>query len=696
MRIFMKTAILLPLCLLLGVAFPWEARSAELPAGTGVRITADTLGYDQKSESYEAKGNVNIRWDGTTLTADSAEVRQRENDAVAGGNVVLRRGSDLLRADRLTVNYATDLGEVENGDLFTARGNFHVRGRRMAKLGIAEYHLDQGAFTTCDGPDPSWQFTATDLDVTLEGYARGKNAVFHIGSLPVFYLPYIVFPVKEERQSGFLFPRIGSSTLKGFVFDLPYYWAISPSQDATFDLDVQTRRGVGIGSEYRYQLGGGSRGTLRSYYIYDTSAEKSRGELTAQIIEGVTPTVTVRSDARLVLDRTFFHDYGETAGDYNRQLVDSSLSVTKSWQPGAAAAEVRYLEDLYAADNRATLQRFPTLSGSIVGRRLGETPLYASLDADYTHFERDAGIAGERLDLRPRLTLAGPALAPLHYSLWGGYRLRLYDGYGATTPGVAGRGYNGDGLADAGALLGTELDRVYPLQWGELRRLKHTLVPELSYTFVQERDQTRLPQFDYNDRVVGGSLLGWSLSSYMTGRFQRDDALPEYRDLLFLRLSQGYQLSGGRRDLLTLVDTGRPWTDLRLEARFTPVKRVSLTTDSRFNPYEARFSTSAVAVDVKDDHGNTLGAGFHYIPGSLDYLEGSLGVALVKPFVFHYTGRYAVDTGTFLESYYTLEYKRQCWSVTFSYRDLLAQGVREFFVSFNLMGIGALGPVRAF
>ncbi|HEY6009506.1 MAG TPA: LPS assembly protein LptD, partial [Geobacteraceae bacterium] len=593
-----------------------------------------------------------------------------------------------------------------NGDLFVTRGNFHVRGQRMAKRGVADYRLERGAFTTCDGPDPSWQFTATDLDVTLEGYARGKNAVFHLGSLPVFYLPYIIFPVKQERQSGFLFPRIGSSTKKGFAFDLPYYWAVSPSQDATFDLDLQTRRGVGIGAEYRYLRPAGNNGTVRGYFIYDTGREASRGDLAMRLLEKVTPTVTVRSDLALALDRDFYRDYGEAAGDYNRQLLDSSLSVTKGWTSAALSAEVRYLEDLDAANNRATLQRLPTISGNVVGSRLGAIPLYGSVEAEYNHFQRDTGIAGERVDLHPRLTLAGPGVGPLHYSLWGGYRLRLYDGYGGTSgdaastlngstaPSATGRGTYGDGLADAGATLSTELGRVFTLQGGELRRLKHTLVPEISYSYIQEKDQGRLPQFDYDDRIVGGSLLTWSLSNYLTGKYQRDDATPEYRDLLFLRLSQGYQLAGSRRDLLTLVDAGRPWTDLRLEGRFTPAKRLSLTSDSRFNPYDARFSTASVAVDVSDDAGNMLGAGYHFIRGSLDYLEGRVGLTLVKPFVFQYTGRYAVDTGAFLENYFSLEYKRQCWSVTFSYRDRTDN--REFFVNFNLMGIGSLGQIRAF
>lgn len=692
--------MLLPLILLLLVRFPLEARGAEQAGNDAVQVKADTLAYDQQSDAYLATGNVEIRWNKATLTADSATIRQRENEAEAEGSVVLRRNGDVLRSDRITVNYDTEQGVVENGDLFSSAKNFHLRGLRLLKTGEADYHLERGAFTTCDGPSPSWQFTATDLDVSIDGYAVGKNALFYIGPLPVFYTPYILFPILRERQSGFLFPRVGTSEKKGFNLDIPYYWAFSPSQDVTFDLDVETKRGVGAGIDYRYLGHGDSRGAIRGFYIYDTNREMSRGDLAVRQLQALTPTFTLTSDLHLTLDRDFYRDFGEASGDYNRQLLDSSLAVGKRWQGAAATAEIRYVEDLDAVNNRATLQRLPTLTASLVGRRLGPLPLYAAIDAEYTHFQRDIGIAGERVDLHPTLTLYNPYPDYIQASFWGGYRQRIYDAYGGT----AANGYREVGNADAGATLSTPFARVYDVGWGDLRRMKHTLVPQLDYNYVQSRGQDDLPLFDYDDRVIGGSLLTWSLTSHLTGKLQRDDAVPEYRDLLSLRLSQGYQLSGFRRDLLLLVDERRTLTDMRLEARFTPFKRFTVSADSRYDTYNNRFRTATVAADVSDGGGNAIGAGYRNIRGGVDqdgtlregveYFEGRLGLDLVKPFVFHYTGRYSFEKGNFLESFYSLEYKRQCWSVTISYRDRADN--REFLVSFNLMGIGALGQVKAF
>ncbi|KAF0215234.1 MAG: LPS-assembly [Geobacteraceae bacterium] len=663
----------------------------EGPSATGpVRIKADTLSHDKESDTYRASGNVEIVWDTITLFSDMASLNQASNEAEASGNVRLLKDGDLLTGDRLRINVGTEQGEVINGDLFVKQTNFRVRGKRMAKVGKDDYLLEQGTFTTCDGDSPSWKFTAGDLSVTLEEYASGHNAVFYVKDIPLFYTPYIIFPVKRERQSGFLLPRIGSSTKKGFFLDIPYYWAISPSQDVTFDLELESKRGVGVGVDYRYIRKRGSEGSFRGFGIYDTQQERFRGDVAEKHMEELSSSLTFKSDINMTLERDFYRDFTVTSGIYNQQILESSASLTKNWASSSLAGEFKYIDNLDALNNRETQQRLPTLTFTAIRRRAGSVPLYFALDSDFTNFYRAEGQRGERLDFRPSLTLYEALPAGLGLSVWGGYRQRLYNAFGAES----GKGYHGDGLADAGALISTTLARVYDTEWGGVKKVKHTLIPEAGYRYVQEKGQDTLPFFDFNDRVVGESMTTWSLTSYLTGKILQNDEFPAYRDLLSMRLSQGYQLSGSRRDLLTLVDEGRPFTDIRLEARFNPMKRLSVSTDSRFNPYRLDFSTAAIDADVTDDRGNLAGVGYHFSRGQVEYLAGKVGVALVKPFIFNYTGRYSFDRGAFLEAYYAVEYKAQCWSIIFSFRD--RPDNREFLVSFALAGVGAVGPMKAF
>ena len=82
--------------------------------------------------------------------------------------------------------------------------------------------------------------------------------------MPVFYLPVIYYPTKEEdRATGFLLPTYGASTLRGQTIHVP---SSGPSTAA------RTRRSLrlvfevrpGMGSEYRYNLGAVD-GDLRSH-----------------------------------------------------------------------------------------------------------------------------------------------------------------------------------------------------------------------------------------------------------------------------------------------------------------------------------------------------------------------------------------------------------------------------------------------
>ena len=670
-------------------AVPSRVMAEERPVPGPVRIEADTLSHSEESGTYEATGNVKIHWDAATLTSDKAFLDQGNGKAVAQGGVLLVKQGDVLKSDRLTIDFATERGEVTNGDLFVKKSNLHVRGEKIAKVGDDEYRLERGSFTTCDGDNPSWKFSASDLDVTLEGLAVGRHALFYLGKLPVFYTPYILFPVKLERQSGFLFPRIGSSTKKGFYLDQPYYWALSPSQDLTLNLDVQTRRGVGFGADYRFLRSEGNEGEMRGYGIYDTSQSWFRGDVEVKQRETLLPGLDAKADVNLVSDRDFYRDFSVATGIYNRQLLDSSVSVTKSWQDASLSAELRYVQDIEAANNRMTLQRLPTLSYTLLGRRLGRLPAFVSVDSSFASFYRDDGQKGQRLDFHPVLTVLAPVPGGA-LSIWGGYRQRLY----SATDDAVGGGSRGAGLVDAGAALSTSLGRSYDISLGSFQRVKHTLIPEMGYQVVERKNQESLPLFDLNDRVPGQSMLTWGISNFLTGKTSEESGAAEYRELLWLRLSQAYTLRGERRDLLTLTDQARPFSDIRLEARINPAKRVSFYTDNRFDPYRAGFSTASVSGDMKDDEGNLAGLGYHMSRGVVEYMEGRLGLTLLKPFVFNYTGRYSFDRGAFLEAYYAVEYKRQCWSLTFSFRD--RPDNREFLVSFTLAGIGPVGPVRAF
>lgn len=192
MKIF-KALMLLPHILLV-LALAQVALAQDLTPVGPVRLGADQLSYEEGNGTYQAEGNVRIKYDDVTLQADNAVFKQEEGEAVVSGNVVMEREGDVLHGDRIRLNTVTEEGEVANGDLFIKKPNFHIRSEQMSKQGKDEYHMERGSFTTCDGDSPSWRFTARDLNLTLEEYATGKDVLFYVKDFPLLYLPYIIFP----------------------------------------------------------------------------------------------------------------------------------------------------------------------------------------------------------------------------------------------------------------------------------------------------------------------------------------------------------------------------------------------------------------------------------------------------------------------------------------------------------------------
>ena len=678
------------LCLPLAVA------SAEVVQVEGVSVWADALSYDKESDTYRATGNVMIVWNEAVLIADNVTLSNAGNEAVAEGRVRIVKGSEVLHGDLIMLHLHTDTWEVTNGNLLSRTSNFHIKGQKIEKVGEDKYRLERGSFTTCDGEHPSWKFTSSNMDVSLEDFATGKNDMFYIKDVPLLYMPYMLFPVNRERQTGLLIPSFGNSTKQGFHINFPFYWAISPSQELIADLDVMSRRGAGIGLEYNYQRPNESLGKLQGFYIYDTSEDKNRGNLVTQQQEWLSPSLVYRSDVNVVTDSNFFQDFAAESGEYNRQILDSSVSLTKNWQNYSLAGEFRYVDNLLAPSNRLTLQKLPTIDFTAIRQKVPGTPLYLSLDSSFVNFYHEDGIKGQRFDFHPFATVYLPMPAGLEFSAWGGYQQRLYNAYEASA-GNHGNGSHGIGLADAGATVSTSFARIYDTDWGPLSRVRHSIVPEVGYNYVQSKGQDTLPFFDYDDRVLGQSMTTWSITNYLAGKFRQGDAPPIYRDLLYLRLSQGYQISGSRRDLLTLVpDVERHLTDLRIEANFTPIKELSLFTDSRFNTYESRFSTAVAGLELIDGKENSATFSYHFSLDNVEYLMGKFETTILKPFVFKSLVRYSVDKGGFLELSPAVEYKQQCWGVELSYHDRPVLGDKGFFINFTMAGIGPLGKLKAF
>lgn len=678
---------LLTACMIVFWSQTAETAVSTVPNGDdNINISSDRMEQTLADGMYTAEGHVVVAWKGMKLTADKVRYAAAPQLLYASGSVVLAKEPSVLKGDNLVLNINTGRAEMDATRLTMPQTNMTLTADKLVRINENQFSSSGTELTTCDVPDPSWKFGADSLKVNLQGYATGRNVIFYVKDVPVLYLPWFAFPVVLEKQSGLLLPNFGYSNKRGLQLDIPVYLVISPSQDLQLDLDILSKRGLGTGLDYRYIRVRGSEGHLGGYQIYDQVTDQWRWQLAEEHKEIFSRDANLRSSVNLTSDRTFLNDFGEKSGDYNRQASSSTINALKTWQDYAATAYLRYNEDLYAPDNKATLQTLPSLGLAGVRQAIFTMPLYFDFDAAAENLYRETGASGQRLLLFPRMTLLPFRSSFLQTTLFAGAHIRGYSTDKRDTGSDTRASSTLDILPEAGVRLSTSLTRVYSTDMAQLQKIRHEIIPEISYNFVPQHDQTRLPLYDSTDRIIHGNMITASVTSLMNGRFVSGDTT-EYRELSRIKLGADYALDGGRRDLLTLVESHRPWSDLSLESDSWLTKLLRFTFDTRYNLYEKHLSTVAAGLEVDDREGNAIGAGYQMARNQVEYFEGRLATRLLKPMNLSYSARYSFDRGDFLESVYAAEYRHKCWSINFAVHQ--RPGNQSYTVNFNLAGLGS-------
>ena len=128
---------------------------------------------------------------------------------------------------------------------------------RLTFVDADAVRMETATYTTCPPDDPVWALTADDITLNrATGRGVARHTTVRFAGVPIFYFPYLNFPIDDRRQSGFLTPSFGASKKHGADLSIPYYWNIAPNYDATVTPRVLSKRGLMLQNELRYRLAG--------------------------------------------------------------------------------------------------------------------------------------------------------------------------------------------------------------------------------------------------------------------------------------------------------------------------------------------------------------------------------------------------------------------------------------------------------
>jgi LPS-assembly protein len=684
------------LLLVLALPEPSGAKALQGPVtvrtpGGDVSVIADRLEEIGPEGLLVATGNVEVTRGQTRLIADRIEINRETGDAVALGRVVFYDGEDQLTGRRIEYNIRTGIGVV-----YEAQGRvepyYRIGGERMDRLGESVYRIRRGVFTTCEDDPPTWSFRFGSATADLEDFVYGTGASFWVKNVPLIpFFPFFAAAIRRERQTGFLFPKVGTSGSRGFQLEVPFYWAISDSADATIAPLVFSERGFGLNLETRYVLSLDQRGSTTGFLLQETQRnDATRAVGSVRHEWEIAPRLSLKVDVNAVTDDTVLSEYGGPLQQRSSQRVESNIFLTRSWESWNAVGNVFSYQDL-TTRRPVELRRLPDLSLQGVRQPIPGLPgfLY-EMDAGYVNFVREVGSSGQRLDLHSRMSRPLSPGGLFTLTPFVGGRLTGYDQRVVGTRISRGAGLIEETeddlrvrrLLEAGTDLETQLARVYTTggTWG-IEALLHSIEPRVTYTWISGRGQDRLPIWTEGvDRIPDTTRVEYSLTNRLRARTVSGAAAEPVRwEALRLALGHSYDLRNDRAgDLLgTLI--------------VQPTDRLRLRGDVAHSVHGQGVQSATTDVAVRIDPVSFAVGSRYSDPGRINFFTTGLTADVTRFVTLRNTNHFDARTLTFVESRAAVDIRFQCWALTveFVHRERRDD---ELLFAVNLLGVG--GPVR--
>lgn len=491
------------------------ASSLGLAQASQSRFSADQYSRKTDDNKVVLKGNVNIAKDKTLLKADAVELDTQAEYFWATGDVKYNGDKLKITGSKIEGSLISPELKISNGKILSGYDIFE--GKRIERIDQRNFFLEQGRYTSCFNSPPDWRLYGNKINVTTEEYAHMEDVVVETFGLPMVYIPYLVLPVKEERQSGFLTPNFGFGT-DGFNIHESYFWAINRSNDATFTLGHYGNRGLKEAFEFRSAYADESKGELYYFHINDKKFanivvdgkklnEKNRHGFKMDQDFQLGERTYTKNRFRYVSDDNIPRDFPEEMEGRAEPALENRMMITSSTSNISYNADVSYYENLLSRNpldhNRDQLQRMPELSVNISKTKFSSFMFesdfsylnvyrtgdpYDDMNANQIFDTGDFVRSGQRFDIYPRLSM------PLSNRIFKftpeiGAR---YDYYILPKTANAQRTY-----AEFKAKLSSEISGIlHRNEDKQYRSLKHVIEPFVQYNVIPYLQQSKSPFFD--------------------------------------------------------------------------------------------------------------------------------------------------------------------------------------------------------
>jgi len=659
-----------------------------------------------KGDTVQFSGGVTVTQGYRQFVGDSAVINEETREATLTGDVTLREPGLLLQGSRADI--LTDTGEasLENAQFVIHADHLQGSADLLQRDSEGLIHVHNGNFTYCAPGEEDWQIRAETIDLNIdEGLGVARDATLDIAGVPVFYSPWLQFPLDDRRRTGLLWPDFGNDSTGGLDITAPIYFNLAPNYDALYSPRYIQDRGLNHELKTRYlnkYLGywtvGGTYMSSDKSYKSEVPAGKSDDRWLGVIRQNGLLDQRWRSEI----------DYSKASDvDYMKDLETSSLTAQRRTSL-LQMASIDYLGDDWlvnldveqyqslADDINDVYKKLPQLT---IQYRSDGTPFEVQpiLLTQYSNFGADEDVVtGERV-----YSEAGAAY-PMNWT-YGflkptvkyrqlNYELSEAEDYTNSSPGTG----SAMGSLDGGLYFEREMSFAGT-------DMLQTLEPRLYYLYSQYKDQDDQPDFDSAELTFSYNQL------FRDTRFSGHDRIDDANRLSvgvssqFIDASSGQKLLGAsigqivyfRDRKVRLVPGTDPLdessSEIAGDLSFTPDKHLSFRTDVVYDPHSGNVNSGNALAGYTTDNGAIFNLGYAYIRElqtntlrvETEQVTASTFLPLDTNWRLYGAVNYSIIDDTAIEQMVGLEYENCCWIVRLMHLRYYDNDSSAFYTDFS-------------
>jgi LPS-assembly protein len=673
------------------------------PAGT-IRWSGCHLEVAANGDT-ELRGDVTVMTDGREIHCDRLDYLAATQDLRMSGTVRLEDAAVRVTGD--TGNYNSNGGAELNHAQFEllqhpGRGEAALIDMRTPHL----IELQDVSYTSCPKEAADWELRARRITLDTDSLRGvGHHTVVVFKGVPILYLPWISFPLSDARQTGLLYPTLGSSSRNGLTFSIPWYWNIAPNQDFTGTPTYFSRRGVNVDGEYRF-LNEAGQGTMRADFLpNDHLTGQNRSWQRLEAYENLGERWRAQVNLQNVSDDNYFEDFGQGPQASSTVFLPRDLTLSgrdDSWQLIAQYLNYQTLDNQLASDGQPYLppdqqpyEQAPRLIAN--GHWPNGAGLSVDIQSELDDFRRDVGATGWR----------GWAQPGVGYDYTRpGYYVRPHAAWDLTSYRLSGNAPDADTLHRSLPVLTIDTAMQLERDAGSQATRTVTLEPRLKYTYIPYRNQDAIPVFDTD--LPDPNFV----SLFATNRFAGLDRIGDANDLTFGVTTRMLESSTGQQYLSATLgqsvhfspqrvtlpgqapDTSKR-SDLLANIDLLAYRHWNLHYELAWNPQTSQTEKSVLNLQYLRSGTQVVNLGYRYTQGSVDQADASAAWPVGRHWDLYARAVYSFLDHAGTDAFAGFQYHENCWGLRFVVRDAIQSrsGAREtsWYLQLELNGLSSVG-----